>query len=531
MVDPDTAASLYFIINTAQKENAEVVKAEIQNIQGKYGRCKQEPKLPDFPCPFTASLLGLAWTMDKGEERRGWPYVSGVSFTWVKMPADSRPWAPDCDNNDGITVIDVTDPGSPAYCFMSGEGSMRPITARGYMLYYDDIGDVPAHTLRAFDCIPLVTQDIIDEAWPPQDKLEGAETGPSTDGDNFPRDTANSLISSLAELSLGLALDQAISIGDTSDIERLLLQPQKVDLVRSHLQRHKPFPNSALSLLEAVLADEHDSEAVNLSGFNLSGKQLLQVLSSHNEAVRTLNISFNEVITSEGMSKLLAAMPCLRRLVLIGCTSIMDDDLCDLMRTEPELFYTLDTLLHPMLLEIKEPPQWPVAFTFAGSFDMPGEMRGCCLPVFTPTSVVQSLLDFHDMAMAFLQLSDLKSASRGGMTAQAAFTAVREPDVRWSRRALAAAPLFGVDEWNMPPNWVCIFHYGDCELPAATAFQYAFVKHNRASHSPDGKAVKASVQYFDLPGFLTMLKRERRPPVDKVLAAQLSRRLLSKEES
>jgi hypothetical protein len=46
------------------------------------------------------------------------------------------------DNNDGITVLDVTTPGIPAYCFVKlGRRSMKPLTAREYLRGYYSVPD------------------------------------------------------------------------------------------------------------------------------------------------------------------------------------------------------------------------------------------------------------------------------------------------------------------------------------------------------------------------------------------------------
>lgn len=288
-----------------------------------------------------------------------------------------------------------------------------------------------------------------------------------------------------------------------------------------------------------MLADEQ-GEAVDLSGFDLSTNQLLQVLSSRKGAVQALNLSFNECITSESISHLLTTFPTLRRLVLIGCQSIKEADLFDLLRNKPKLFYNLDTLLHPSLLDVYEPPRWPVAFTFVCTSlaTMAPRMRGCCLPVFTPTSLLQSLLDLVEIAA---RCPPVYVSSDGGVAAQAVFTATRKPGQPFSERTLAAAPLFGLDAFNAlgsHPRWTCIYQWGD--LLDATGCQYTFIRYRSiddiVNKDGDTKAQRTDedqspVKCYDLPGFLAALKAEGRPPAPDNLVAKLSQFLLSKEES
>jgi hypothetical protein len=47
-----------------QKENAEIIREEINNIHGLYGIFGTPPELPNVPCPFTHFLMHSAWTSD-----------------------------------------------------------------------------------------------------------------------------------------------------------------------------------------------------------------------------------------------------------------------------------------------------------------------------------------------------------------------------------------------------------------------------------------------------------------------------------
>jgi hypothetical protein len=47
------------------------------------------------------------------------------------------------DNNDGITVIDITDPNGPSYCFFTSiEDDAPPLSAKKYLMeYYPGLED------------------------------------------------------------------------------------------------------------------------------------------------------------------------------------------------------------------------------------------------------------------------------------------------------------------------------------------------------------------------------------------------------
>ena len=66
-------------------ENAAVVRSELCDLDGKY---KSSAILPIAPCPYTLSLLGMAWTTDLAASTQ---YMSGVNLKHSIFPAN-RGW-------------------------------------------------------------------------------------------------------------------------------------------------------------------------------------------------------------------------------------------------------------------------------------------------------------------------------------------------------------------------------------------------------------------------------------------------------
>ena len=58
------------------------------------------------------------------------------------------------DNNDGITVVDITDLENPAYCFFDSRGSDKPLDAREYLSRYEPVAE-----LESVDATSLSTPD------------------------------------------------------------------------------------------------------------------------------------------------------------------------------------------------------------------------------------------------------------------------------------------------------------------------------------------------------------------------------------
>jgi hypothetical protein len=52
-----------------QKENAEIIREEMNNIHGLYGTFESPPEIPAVPCPFTHFLMSSAWTSDLNDPK------------------------------------------------------------------------------------------------------------------------------------------------------------------------------------------------------------------------------------------------------------------------------------------------------------------------------------------------------------------------------------------------------------------------------------------------------------------------------
>lgn len=76
-----------------KKENAEIVRAEIDGLQGKYGRRQQEPIMPKVPAPFTAFLLSIGTTINtENNDVDGYFVFDGTSFSNGVLSSEMRSW-------------------------------------------------------------------------------------------------------------------------------------------------------------------------------------------------------------------------------------------------------------------------------------------------------------------------------------------------------------------------------------------------------------------------------------------------------
>ncbi|KAI0740997.1 hypothetical protein C8Q76DRAFT_641643 [Earliella scabrosa] len=173
-----------------QKENAALVRADLRlyDAAHRYHRQEDLTCLPhlDVPCPYTFSLLAIAWTTDL--QFRNDYYVSGTSLDHGLMDVRSGCWtaAERKGNKSGICVIDISDLARPGYCFMTEKGGQL-LSAYGYMracakrtipwlfdgsdprTFHEDQVNVVQDIFRILlrlSGAPLLTADVFREAWP-----------------------------------------------------------------------------------------------------------------------------------------------------------------------------------------------------------------------------------------------------------------------------------------------------------------------------------------------------------------------------
>jgi len=175
------------------------------------------------------------------------------------------------DNNDGITVIDVTNPEQSAYCFVSVNGLSNtdldpflPLTAADYVrAYYPIPGPTEMISeqvrLREEDVLdaisssdgePLMTLEMLAEAWP--QKYEGFLPVGKEDRPVKEDGNACTSIPTLFELSLKPALDRALERDETQELEDLVWMLGKAIAIVADLQTRESLPNSALLKLLAM---------------------------------------------------------------------------------------------------------------------------------------------------------------------------------------------------------------------------------------------------------------------------------------
>ena len=424
------------------------------------------------------------------------------------------------DNNDGITVIDVTDPESPAYCFVSVNGLecedesniplMTPISATQYIRgYYPEVEkddsetpDNPDHgeveqsvlnTLRPYESVRMITIDMLTEAWPG----EYSNKPNSTELSIEPKDTIH-MPPSLVDMTFVPALHYALKTGETDSLDQFMWLPGNLSKVKETLRAHNPLSANDLKLLSKVIGVEvTQTKSIDLSHFSLTGDQLVELISPQ-EGVEILNISHMQQITIDILRQLIPLLPNLRRLVLLH--TLPDADILTLLSESPELFYSIDSVIHFAFLRCLGKAVFPAAFSHIVNKGS-GEIAVASVPYFTPDQVAQALTDYLSLLKSQDNYTLLMSMSNELPLLASYASAVREPGRSWSERIVPFIPSRTLDKLNERESWFFAWS-APSPFRSSSQHRYAFAKLNKEVSEECQRRIDELRESFNLPNHL-----------------------------
>ena len=257
------------------------------------------------------------------------------------------------DNNDGITIIDVTDAEIPAYCFVFIDGleyedtsnipGMTPLSATQYLRgYYPkvkmDDSETPDHyqimleqfvlsTLRPFESVRMITIDMLTEARPG----EYTSDEPNSAGLSIEPEESSATVTSIhtPPSLVDMTFNSALQTSEMDYLGPFMWLPGNLSKIKVALRAHNPLSAIDLVLLSKAIAVEvTQSKSIDLSHFLLTGEQLIELLSAQ-EGVEVLNMSPMQQITIDVLRQLIPLLPNLRRPVLLH--AIPDADVLSLL--------------------------------------------------------------------------------------------------------------------------------------------------------------------------------------------------------
>ncbi|KAH7924943.1 hypothetical protein BV22DRAFT_1034640 [Leucogyrophana mollusca] len=497
-----------FLALIKQRDNAAIVERELRSLDGKY-----EPKawLPKSPCAFLNFLTMTSWSTDLEDPTDA--YAKLHMFPLLVLSCNMRPSTisdTDCtDKNDEITVLDITDLTSPAYCFATVRGP--PVSAEQYVRCYYSVAspkeleeDTVLKIIAELEGEKMVDLSTLMGTW----STKKAKTNPTpvTENPEVPDVAASpdpsTKLLSLADLSLNLALLHAIATGETADLEELLLWlPGKADQVRVVLKKETPFPDTALSLLRKLVVIGWESKrfvqgTVDVSGIALTDDQLSQLVSELADEAETFNISSNATVTISGICNVLTRGIKLKRLIVVDCPLITDADVNKLLQDQSNLFYNLESFIHPFFFQEFSPHRDTKLYTPAFTYFTTGfrDVPCCTLPFFNPTRVIDAFTRYLK-CVAFADPWGTSDLAMSTLVPSSVFGAeTLRPGERWGERRLSLIPQFSMrglqgEGWVLTSS-VDVFPRDQANSDSAsnsrssrdewaTLIQYAFVRFRR----------------------------------------------------
>ncbi|KAI9766204.1 MAG: hypothetical protein M1835_007231, partial [Candelina submexicana] len=274
-----------------------------------------------FPFVLTCLILGASFDPDQG-------YEHGVSIEPFNMSYDAG------DNNNGITIVDITQLDNVRYCFVDfyGMESERevplntPLSARTYLeAYYgsEKWSNEYNEKLEGLQSFGLINVGALHETWP-----AGEWSGISNVEQDHSTNLEVSRLSarSLADTSLDILIDNALGaqhVDDLSWMQEAELVREFIPALRSRLYQRPTIAGSAVvtRLLGRVL---HGVSQVDLSPFiQLSSNDMFTIITSlPDKHLLTLLDLSNMRITGPVLGKILGLLPNIRRLYIMNTTNL-----------------------------------------------------------------------------------------------------------------------------------------------------------------------------------------------------------------
>ena len=381
-------------------------------------------------------------------------------------------------------------------------------------------------TLRGLNGVPLVRVCHLRQAWPkvPFTQVRSSNSPPAgTD--------VTAVIPSLANMSLDTAVKHALEEDNPENLEGLTWVPGKAAQIKATLRGLATLPAGGVWLLRRVLEEtkELQSLRIDLSKIQLTSEQLLEIVSSCGDTVKTLDFSYNSHITADTLPSIVTAAPSVRRLILMNCPAIKSSRLLALVRNQPGQLKSLEGILHPALLTMEKPDPYPAAFTFV-NFRPSGNLACVSLPLFTPAQIIQGIADAVPWRFQFQRWEDDPRAPADHalpMVGCSAFhSGVREPGESFGARPVVSVPFLTP---KVPRDatslWIFFLRYskpGRSTHGLKNGWAFLHLTHRSATprKAPIGDAKRAkpvplhkaySAKVHDLDGFLEAMQREGRP--------------------
>ncbi|KAF9562441.1 hypothetical protein CPC08DRAFT_687668 [Agrocybe pediades] len=499
----------------------------------------------EIPYPFIHFLLSSAWSVNLQDAN---DILVETCHIGRALPVDEGIGH---GGNDGMTVLDISDPFSPSYYFFFVP-TMVPLSAETYVRAYSEewleagkleqVEKRVQAAIRSLDRYPIISLNTLHATWPDVYRVTGVSNWLSD------RDVDLLVVPTLVDLIFRRAVERAISKKTIDKLGAFFNINEKVSVMKDILRAQNPFKNGAsFVLLQKLLEAESPSKHIDMSLFCLSKHQIKRLFNGQHwmNAIEDINISGTPHFNISHLKELLVHrhLPSLRRVNLWN-TGVANHELKQLLDTHPCLFYRIEGLIHPVFFTYSSGLSPAMSFIVRNPYTINEYGDGALvtsLPYFLPSQLVQGFLDILGPILNTRQQGKMDAFERWKLEENSLWigtfaSEVRPEGTRWSERTIPYIPSFAKEQFH-PRQWFFVldlkkncYAFGRF-IPGIGESLYAELSTLKATWTGDkytphtevmkvinktrGKHRRRLLELFDVHLFFRALEEEGRPPPDR----------------
>ncbi|KAL9090466.1 MAG: hypothetical protein Q9165_005227 [Trypethelium subeluteriae] len=255
------------------------------------------------------------------------------------------------DNNDGVTIVDITEPAHPGYCFVAVPGCevevefMTPLRAIDYVSAYDTTRKPPESVAKSFDHYSLVSAESLHATWPRDEwNVESESAGevgifkPPLDEDNSNEEYGTP---SFRKMCLEKTIDEYFKTSDlTAALPEAKLLPDFFSSIERRLRSRPDQVEQATGgkqLLSMILQEKIDVDLSPFTSLTNEGVYQLVIDAQLTHTMKTLDLSGNPHVTGSLLRKLSKTCSALENIYLIGTPQLPLDVAYSALQDKPAI--------------------------------------------------------------------------------------------------------------------------------------------------------------------------------------------------
>ncbi|KAF2237020.1 hypothetical protein EV356DRAFT_512294 [Viridothelium virens] len=326
--EPLNRRVLYHELNQAKslREEESAVKVDFQKIRVRF--------------PFITTCLVLGASYDPASK-----YPSEVHLLPFNMAFDQG------DNNDGVTIVDITEPTHPAYCFLAVPGCqveaelMTPLRAVDYISAYLDSHEYPESVLKSFEHCSLISAESLHATWPRDEWNVGSGNSGKVDIFKSVSDEDDSKrgdeTPSLRKMSLEKTIDECFKTSDlTAVLSEAKILPDFPPTIERRLRSRPDLIEQApcgKQLLSMMLQGKIDVDLSPFTSLTDETTHQLMIDAQLAHTMKTLDLSGNPHVTGSLLMQLGKTCSALENIYLINTPQLPLNEAYSALQGKPNI--------------------------------------------------------------------------------------------------------------------------------------------------------------------------------------------------